>query len=138
MTDTQDELMFGATQYELVSEFREKFGIDYHGPVRQLPGDVYELQVKRLYEELREYQDASHANDRAGQLDALVDLIYIALGTAELHGFDRFDEAFMEVHRANLKKLRAGPNGEGSKYLNPNDIYKPPGWAAPDLNKFVK
>jgi predicted HAD superfamily Cof-like phosphohydrolase len=76
------------------------------------------------------------------QLDALVDSIYVKLGTAYLQfGADRFREAWRRVVVANMGKVRADAAVEGStdsgrekKY----DIVKPPGWTAPDHKDLVR
>ena len=77
--------------------------------------------------------------DKAGQLDALVDLAYVVLGTAHLQGFD-FDEAFKRVHEANMKKEKSvassNPNYKGR---DPRfSVTKPEGWEAPDLSDLVE
>jgi len=66
------------------------------------------------------------------QLDALVDLVYVALGTAVLSGFD-FEEAWRRVHRANMLKVKPR-KGQYTKRRSAFDIVKPPGWQAPDLS----
>lgn len=71
-------------------EFHTKFDLAYNGQPRLLPdsGDsncLQTLRLNRLNEELMEYLSARTRED---QLDALVDLAYIAYGTAELHGLN--------------------------------------------------
>lgn len=85
-----------------------------------------------MFEELQEYCDASATNDLEGMLDALVDLTYVVLGTAYLHGFD-FNEAFRRVHEANMKKIRAVSKHD-SKRGTSYDVVKPAGWEPADLS----
>ena len=84
--------------------FQEKFGIDYDGPPRELSTDMAEFRADFMDEELLEYNEATIRGDLSGMLDALVDLVYVAIGTARLHGFP-FDEAWDEVQRANMDKI---------------------------------
>lgn len=122
-----------------IQDFHEKFGLTYTGSPRQLPtdtdNDLGGFRESFLWEELEEYSDARLANDLVKQLDALVDLVYVVLGTSYLHGFD-FKEAWRRVHEANMKKIRAlkkSDSERGSVY----DVVKPPGWTPPDLTDLV-
>jgi predicted HAD superfamily Cof-like phosphohydrolase len=87
-------------------------------------------------EELAEYAMCGVQDDIEGQLDALVDLVYVALGTAYMHGFD-FNEAFKRVHEANMKKVRA-VSMRDSKRGSIYDVVKPEDWTPPDLSDLVK
>jgi len=88
-----------------------------------------------MNEEWQEYCDAHVVDDLEGMLDALVDLTYVVLGTAYLHGFD-FNEAFRRVHEANMKKVRAEAKTD-SKRGTAYDVVKPEGWTPPDLGDLV-
>lgn len=134
-----------------IREFHEKFELTYKGKPRSLPIDLLTFRLKFLLEELEEYELNATAladqllPDFIGRddgmilinleraLDALVDLVYVALGTSYLHGFN-FDEAWRRVHHANMQKVRApsaeaseASSGRGSTY----DVIKPPGWEPP-------
>lgn len=119
-----------------IKEFHEKFGLQYTGLPRQLPSDTADFRIKFLNEELQELIKAGAENDLEGQLDALVDLVYVALGTAYLQGLP-FQAAWDEVHGCNMRKVKAGPNGEGSKRGSPHDVVKPEGWKGPDYSKIL-
>lgn len=123
-----------------IRDFHEKFGLEYNGPPQELNLDLFSFRVGFLNEELNEYVAAEngmcYAADLAKQLDALVDLVYVALGTAYLQGFD-FNEAWRRVHAANLQKVRA-TSTEQSKRGSDHDVVKPEGWQAPDLLDLVK
>jgi predicted HAD superfamily Cof-like phosphohydrolase len=88
-----------------------------------------------MTEELEEYYDAWNDSDMPGQLDALVDLVYVALGTAHMQGFD-FNEAWRRVHDANMQKVRA-QNADESKRGSALDVVKPEGWKPADLSDLV-
>lgn len=118
-----------------IADFHEKFGLQYYGPPRQLPVDLAQFRYNFMREELFEYVDARDHDDKAKQLDALVDLLYVAFGTAHLHGFD-IQTAWSRVHAANMKKIRA-LREEDSKRGSTYDVVKPPGWIAPKLDDLV-
>jgi len=121
-----------ATKMEMIKEFHEKFGLEYNGPPRRLPLELENFRIEFMQEEVNEYDSAFLVE----QLDALVDLVYVAMGTAYLHGFD-FDEAFRRVHEANMKKKRSVGtilSGRGSAY----DVVKPEGWEPPFLDDLVR
>lgn len=133
-----------------IADFHEKFGLKYEGKPRLLETGLHDFRSKFLLEELREYR-RSHALGKeavdlidpgectvqlANSLDALVDLVYVALGTAHLHGFD-FEAAWDRVHEANMKKVRA-QRAEDSKRGSLFDVVKPADWEPPDHSGLVE
>lgn len=91
------------------------------------------FRVCCLTEEIEEYKEAE---TKADELDALVDLVVFALGTAERQGMlGVFEEAFERVMAANMAK-HVGPNKKRDSFAI--DLVKPEGWAAPDLTDLVK
>jgi predicted HAD superfamily Cof-like phosphohydrolase len=138
-----------------VEDFHTKFSVDYVGPPRLLPHDLAAFRELFLDEERAEYQEhikrcendldggfGGFDNDNfthhlADAFDSLIDLVYVALGTAHLHGFD-FRRGWQRVHRANMRKMKAGEKGEGSKRGSKHDIIKPKGWTAPDHTDLVR
>lgn len=121
--------------YQAISVFHQKFGLDKPETPGDLDHDTFRFRVGFMNEELSEYMLAWENNDIEGMLDALVDLTYVVLGTAYMHGFD-FNEAFKRVHEANLKKIRANHSSE-SKRGSALDVVKPEGWEPPDLSDLV-
>jgi hypothetical protein len=130
----KEEPLIPATDFfAMVSEFQKKFG--HEKPVHPiaLSDEMDKLKRIHLAEELEEYADAVCLEDC---LDALVDLVYVALGTAYSHGFD-FNEAFRRVHEANMRKERA-TDSKQSKRGTSLDIIKPVGWKPAYLGDLVK
>lgn len=121
--------------YDDVVDFHRHFQIDHKGGPRKLPDSLKSLRDARLDEEMTEYWDACAVKDVEKQLDAMVDIIYIILGTCHLHGWD-FNEAWRRVHQANMKKAR-DVDGTKGRYKDKQDIYKPMGWVAPILRDLV-
>jgi len=116
-----------SSNFELVQDFqREVLKNDFPPtPTLQSYGKVNHL-LTCLQEELQELQDALLEDDVVGATDALVDLVYFALGAAHQMGIP-FDEAFCLVHIANLKKQK-GMTKRGHE----NDATKPADWASPE------
>lgn len=128
--------------YEMVAEFNDHFGVPRAHVLanpslsieecdHRLPYDFQTLKLRHLKEELDEYKDAVEAGDMEKAFDALIDLVYVALGAAHAHRF-KYDEGFKRVHEANMRKQRALKNSDskrGSKY----DVIKPDGWKPASL-----
>ena len=133
-----------------IEEFHEKYGIAYHGEPRSLPDELRDFRIKFMEEELSEFRvadvrcrlviadkdDAEITHQLEKQLDALVDLIYVVLGTAHLQGFN-IEEAWYRVHQANMKKIRT-PNANASTRGSKYDVIKPPGWTPPSHKDLVE
>lgn len=141
--------------YYDVGAFHEKFALpraDGSVPPRPLTADLVRYRGAFMLEELIEWFEAQGAFGVASHLceimedlkadtlltdapmhgmadsaDALVDLCYVALGTAHLSGLD-FDAHWAEVQRANMSKER----GRTAKRDHDLDVCKPEGWVGPD------
>lgn len=118
-----------------VAEFQKKFGHEYDGPPRELTYEEYSFKCDHLEEELVEFKEGWITSDLAAMLDALIDLIYVALGIAYIQGFP-FEEGWKRVHEANMKKVRAS-SAEESKRGSQLDIAKPEGWEPPQLQEIL-
>jgi predicted HAD superfamily Cof-like phosphohydrolase len=125
-----------------VEAFSKKFGQPSPSEPRIDDLGYLIFRIGRLVEEVHEAdealreleEDKSDINAFAKLIDALVDTVYIAIGTATSHGVD-FSEAWRRVHEANMAKERA-VNTE-SKWGIKWDIVKPEGWTAPNLIDLV-
>ncbi len=117
---------------EDIEEFHEKYGLGYNDYARPLDEAEKSFRIICLREEVQEYEDAQNLED---ELDAIIDLVYFALGTSYRHGFD-FAAAWKRVHVANMGKVLA-KSREDSKRDFELDIVKPKGWVAPDLTDIV-
>lgn len=126
-----------------VRQFQIKFGhVVNYTPVHLTKRKLLE-RIKFLQEELDEfteaagfcrhqdqngltvYMDVQTDQDLPLQSDALVDLTYVALGTAVMMGLP-WQELWDDVHRANMEKVRGiGIRG------NLVDCIKPQGWQGP-------
>lgn len=114
-----------------IKEMHKKFGIDSD----TLPAfgiEEMDFRIAAMQEELNEYE---LAENKAEQLDALVDLCIFTLGTAERMGFsDVFTEAFDRVMQSNMTKT-IGPNKKRGSFVL--DLIKPPGFKHANLDDLV-
>ena len=117
-----------------LSEFQERF----HQPIRKdeaLPNkSLVSFRIKFLLEELDELAKAANANDLVEMTDALVDIVYVALGMAWQLSLP-FPQAWDEVHKANMRK-EAVQRSSDSKRGYQFDIIKPKDWTPPNLSQF--
>lgn len=113
-----------------VKAFYEKFDIPRHTTPTLLDSRTFVFRQRRLLEELSEFEEAYEARNLEGCADALIDLVYIAMGTAINMGLP-WDALWAEVQRANMEKVRA-QRPEDSRHGTTLDIIKPAGWVAPD------
>lgn len=143
-----------------IAEFHIKFQQLYTGKPRNLDEGLAAFREKFLGEELEEYEGAAaaarmlleglHSWDEAEfvhqletQADSLVDLVYVALGTAYLQGFN-FREMWRRVHRANMSKVLAMKEGQviggviDSGRDKRFDVVKPDGWQPPSHTDLVE
>jgi predicted HAD superfamily Cof-like phosphohydrolase len=120
---------------EDIEAFHKKFRLSYTGKPRALTKGMSDFRVGFMEEELDEYKHAVKKKDLEGQFDALIDLIYVALGTAYIQGFD-FEEGWRRVQEANMSKMRV-ENAADSKRKSSYDVIKPEGWTPPDLSDLV-
>lgn len=123
-----------------VKDFHQKFGLIVNDrPVRLTKRKLIE-RIQFMQEELDEFAAAAgigyssetlglvptnQEQSLAGQADALVDLVYVAYGTAVMLGLP-WNELWDDVHRANMAKVR-GTTHRGHAV----DVTKPEGWQPP-------
>ena len=140
------------SDHEDVGAFHERHGLPTSGGQaehRMLGPEELAFRVKFLREELQEYEEACAAGDPAGAFDALLDLCYVAHGTAHLHGFP-WARGWDLVQAANMAKVRCGidhawadgccgePEWRHSKRGSALDVVKPPSWRPPDVAALLK
>lgn len=108
-----------------VYALQAKYGFN-HEP---LSANKLNLRVDQIEEEFMEMVNAFINKDAEEFVDACIDISVFALGTLALLGVD-IDEAWAEVHAANMSKVRGIKPGR--EQSNGWDLIKPQGWEAPD------
>lgn len=81
-----------------------------------------------LMEEVNEMHEAIITGNAEELTDALIDIVYIAIGTLDLAKVDTA-KAWNEVQRANMSKIRGIKPGR--EHSGGFDVIKPDGWTAP-------
>ena len=113
-----------------VDAFLNKFGLKYAGLPRSLDKAARDERIRHMLEEIEEYKEAKSVAD---EFDALLDLIYLAIGTARMQGLN-LEAGWDRVHQANMRKIKkeiTDDYGNISEYKS--GIAKPEGWEKPDL-----
>lgn len=114
-------------EFEDVKAFHRKFDLIHFEDTkpRHLTKRKLMERIECMREELLEFNQAAQKQDLVAQADALVDLVYFAIGTAVQLNLP-WDELWADVQRANISKERGvGKRGHAV------DVIKPPGWQGP-------
>lgn len=108
--------------FQDVRDFHIKFGqLNFYEP-GFLTRRKLEERARFLQEELNEFLESKTLDLQA---DALIDLVYVAMGTGVMMGIP-WEALWDDVQRANMAKVR-GTTHRG----NLVDVCKPPGWVPP-------
>lgn len=115
-----------------VVEFNQRVLLIDQRPMDMLRPAEFDISVNCLREEIDEFVEAHKNGDFVGCVDAVVDLMYFAVGVMYKMGLtaDKMDACMTAVHEANMEK-KLGVNhhrGDGSAA----DAVKPEGWMAPE------
>lgn len=110
--------------WEMVRDFQEKFGHPYKSTPCLLEKDRVEKRYDWMLEEINEFKEAKDIYEQA---DAMIDLMYFALGTLVEMGI-KPQKIFEIVHDANMAKL--WEDGKHHEDENGKTI-KPPNWEDP-------
>jgi len=122
---------FGDNGVVDVALMHHKFGFTLNLEPTSLPVNVLEQRGKFIQEELNEFFEALKEGDELKMVDALIDIVVVAKGTAVMMGM-QWQEHWDEVHRANMQKQRGkNPNRPDQD----EDLIKPKGWKPPDHSK---
>jgi len=111
--------------YEQVKAFHQAFGV----PAAETPDMLStDRVIKRSAWMLEEIQEFLVSQDIYAQADAMIDLMYFALGTMVEMGVQP-EALFDIVHQANMDKL--WPDGK-PHYGPDSKVIKPSTWRTPD------
>lgn len=122
------EITFKVRQsnFEDVYQFHAHFHLLHpSGPVHLTQRKLHE-RIAFMTEELQEFMLAVHEQDLVAQADALIDLVYVAQGTAVMLGLP-WQDLWKAVHGANMTKQR-----RTSLTGDHHDVVKPEGWTSPE------
>ena len=122
--------------FQDIIDFHQKFQVSPSPMPSLLPVELEMFRYNFMIEELTEYRKAYKDGNLHDAFDALIDLVYVALGTAYLMNLP-FDQGWSTVHDANMKKERTY-DATKSKRNSAFDVIKPPAWKAPDHTAALK
>ena len=122
-------------QAEQVSEFHNSFKIPMPGKLSIPTHDNFAMRQRILQEEIDELKEAGEVEDIVAVADAIVDCMYILIGTAEVFGFSELlEDLFSEVHRSNMSKL---DNNGQPIYREDGKVLKGANYSEPKLAKIL-
>lgn len=107
---------------QAVEDFHQKVGANVSDSPSMTTPDERRFRASLIAEELREYEEATTIE---GVYDALVDILYVTLGSFVSHGLDA-EAGFREVHRSNMTK-------ENCRIKTGEKVPKGPNYSPPDL-----
>ena len=110
--------------FDQVAEFHRAFGHPVKERPAFLPSPRSDARVAWMREEVDEFVESTNVVDQA---DAMIDLIYFAIGTLVEMGV-RPEKLFDIVHAANMTKL--WPDGK-PRFRDDGKTVKPPSWIDP-------
>lgn len=132
------------TNYADVHAFHTHFGLPAPKVPVMLDEDVFLFRRRFMQEELHEFNAAFYDHEQARtneerlaeMADALIDLVYVAMGTAVMMGLP-WQLLWDEVQQKNMEKVKV-ESAADSKRGHAFDIKKPAGWTPPDIAGLLK
>jgi predicted HAD superfamily Cof-like phosphohydrolase len=135
------------SNFDDVGSFHKKFGLPFSPPTDSIADDerrkpqwlnveTQTYRVRFIQEELDELENAYIDQDFEQVADALVDIVYVAMGTAHMHNLP-WEELWTEVQQTNLAKQRA-LSLKDSKRMSIFDVVKPKNWKAPRIKAILR
>ncbi|MBJ7903697.1 MazG nucleotide pyrophosphohydrolase domain-containing protein [Streptomyces sp. NPDC003656] len=118
----------------LVREFHHAFGLDARETPTEVSPQLAAHRGELLAEEAAEVAEVSVEGPLDHLAQELADVVYVAYGTALVHGID-LDEVIAEIHRANMSKL--GPEGQVLRRED-GKVLKGTHYRAPDVSAVLR
>ncbi|MFF4757544.1 MazG nucleotide pyrophosphohydrolase domain-containing protein [Streptomyces sp. NPDC001292] len=119
---------------DLVREFHRAFGLDARPTPTRVAPELAAHRGELLAEEAAEVAEVSVGGPLDRLAHELADVVYVAYGTALVHGID-LDEVIAEIHRANMTKL--GPDGRIARRSD-GKVLKGEHYVAPDVSAVLR
>ncbi|MEY9814779.1 putative HAD superfamily Cof-like phosphohydrolase [Streptomyces albogriseolus] len=119
---------------DLVREFHRAFGLDVRDTPAEISPDLAAHRGELLAEEAREAAEVSVTGPLDRLAHELADVVYVAYGTALVHGID-LDAVIAEIHRSNMTKR--GPDGQVSRRAD-GKVLKGDDYEAPDVGAVLR
>lgn len=115
-------------EFEMVKDFHKAFNHPYAEIPTLMGMDTAKNRYKWMQEEIDEFLEATEEGDLYEQVDAMIDVMYFALGTLVQLGVSPA-EVFKVVQDANMSKL--WEDGKPRFREGDGKVIKPPTWKDP-------
>ncbi|MGV4987570.1 pyrophosphohydrolase domain-containing protein [Streptomyces sp. NRAIS4] len=119
---------------DLVREFHRAFGLDARSTPTEVDPELAAHRGELLAEEAAEVAEVAVDGPLDKLAHELADVVYVAYGTALVHGID-LDQVIAEIHRANMSKL--GPDGQVARRAD-GKVLKGEHYRAPDVSSVLR
>ncbi|MER6676298.1 pyrophosphohydrolase domain-containing protein [Streptomyces sp. NPDC000983] len=119
---------------DLVRAFHHALGLVTHSEPCEVSPELAELRGQLLTEEAAEVAEVSVTGPLDRLAHELADVVYVAYGTALVHGID-LDAVIAEVHRSNMTKR--GPDGRIARRAD-GKVLKGDHYEAPDVAEVLR
>ncbi|MFJ5612899.1 MazG nucleotide pyrophosphohydrolase domain-containing protein [Streptomyces sp. NPDC093221] len=126
--------MSASSPADLVRAFHRAFGLDVRDTPTEVSPALAAHRGELLAEEATEVAEVSVTGPLDHLAHELADVVYIAYGTALVHGID-LDAVIAEIHRSNMTKL--GPDGQVSRRAD-GKVLKGEHYEAPDVSAVLR
>jgi predicted HAD superfamily Cof-like phosphohydrolase len=118
----------------LVREFHRAFGLDARTAPTEVSPELAAHRGELLAEEAAEVAEVAIDGPLDRLAHELADVVYVAYGTALVHGID-LDEVIAEIHHSNMTKL--GPDGRVARRAD-GKVLKGDHYQAPDVSAVLR
>jgi predicted HAD superfamily Cof-like phosphohydrolase len=119
---------------DLVREFHLTFGLDARTTPTEVAPDLAAHRGELLAEEAAEVAEVSVSGPLDRLAHELADVVYVAYGTALVHGID-LDAVIAEIHRSNMTKI--GPDGQIARRTD-GKVLKGEHYEVPDVSGVLR
>ncbi|MEV6173787.1 MazG nucleotide pyrophosphohydrolase domain-containing protein [Streptomyces sp. NPDC051954] len=119
---------------DLVRSFHHAVGLDTRRTPTEVSPELAAHRRELLAEEVAEVAEVSVTGPLDRLAHELADVVYVAYGTALVHGID-LDAVIAEVHRSNMSKL--GPDGRVARRAD-GKVLKGEHYEAPDVSAVLR
>ncbi|MFF0202059.1 MazG nucleotide pyrophosphohydrolase domain-containing protein [Streptomyces sp. NPDC005017] len=119
---------------DLVREFHQTFGLATRSTPAEVAPELAAHRGELLAEEAAEVAEVSVSGPLDRLAHELADVVYVAYGTALVHGID-LDAVLAEIHRSNMTKL--GPDGQVARRAD-GKVLKGEHYQAPDVSAVLR
>ncbi|MFJ4622947.1 MazG nucleotide pyrophosphohydrolase domain-containing protein [Streptomyces sp. NPDC088812] len=119
---------------DLVREFHRACGLDVRSTPTEVSPRLAAHRGELLAEEAAEVAEVSVSGPLDRLAHELADVVYVAYGTALVHGID-LDAVIAEIHRSNMTKR--GPDGRIARRAD-GKVLKGEHYEAPDVSAVLR